>query len=142
MAVNPVMVSRVNANPKGQAVIAEIGTSELAYYTAYTIMSNPDFTDAIKTVKGFQTEKDAWTDFMSTGWKFVQGQWGSWYNAKDYMDDISKKYTEASGRQKSWKEQSGVAAGTGRRPTILTSGRGAAGTPALALTKLKKQLGK
>ncbi|HEX9920344.1 MAG TPA: hypothetical protein VGB21_02510, partial [Candidatus Methylomirabilis sp.] len=61
---------------------------------------------------------------------------------RNLMNAYSAKYNELMGRETSWKEQSKLGAGTGRRPTILTSGRGAQGTPAMALTKLKKQLGK
>ncbi len=141
-------LNKVNANPLGAQIVTSLvgGLSNggagwnnnyfRAYQTALIVMHEPTITTAIKAVKNLNEDPPAWADLYN-GIDMT-----SIPNPQPYLDDIRQKYSEITGRTQQWKTESKMGAGTGRRPTILTSGRGAGGAPAMALTKLKKQLGR
>ena len=116
------------ASPEGQAALETIHTKITPF--SNSIMYDYSIVAAAKVVNNVETDQEAW--------------WSLWTGVQQWPDATGRGYfqsiMEQAGSKKRWREQSAIAAG--RRPTILTSGRGAAGTPALALTKLKKQLGK
>ncbi len=100
---------------------------------ANTLLQNQTLITAAKTVNNRTNEQDAWWDIYGG---VGQSGWDT------YANNLMDQYGQITGRKEDWEKQSKVAGGTGRMPTILTSGRGVRGSPTLAFTKLKKQLGK